>query len=250
MPARDAEATLTESVRSALGQTVGDLEVVVVDDGSRTPVREVLAELGDPRVRVIRHERSVGVAAARNAALAAARAPLVSQLDADDAWEPAYLASVLPCFEDPRIGLAYTNVIIVGHPQGHENYIFDASVHPMDRFPKVAEQNPVPALTATMRTAAVRRVGGYARWLRSSEDYHLYLKLIKAGWRFAYVDKHLARYRWPVHENALGFDRRRVEREDLKMWAGFALRHPVTPGPRRQVRLRAVRELRRLAGRD
>ncbi len=246
MPAYEAEATLREAVESALAQTVGDLELLVIDDASRIPVRDVLAGIADPRLRIIRRSHNGGPGAARNTGLRHARAPLVSQLDADDMWEPDYLEHVLPHFEDPAIGLVYANAVILGHPTGHDTYIFDPEPHPIDRFPKLAEQNPVPALTATMRAHAVRAVGGYARWLQMAQDYHLYLKLAAAGWRFHYVDRKLARYRWPEPTRGLSYDDRRRELYELPMWTAFALRHPLTPGPKRQVRMRLRREVERL----
>jgi len=245
MPAYRASATIRESVESALAQTVENLELIVVDDASPEPVAEVLADIRDPRLRVLRHERNRKAPAARNTALRAARAPLVSQLDADDLWEPEYLEHVLPHFDDPAIGLTYTNAKILGHPTGHQDYIWEPSVHPMDRFPKIAEQNPIPALTATMRADAVRAVGGYAEWLWVCDDYHLYMKLAHAGWRFAYIHKQLARYRWPAPERGQSYDRPRAERDELKMFLGFALRHPLTRGPRRQARVRLRREITR-----
>ena len=245
MPAYRANATIRESVESALAQTVSDLELIVVDDGSPEPAAEALGDIRDPRLKILRHDRNRKAPAARNTALRAARAPLVSQLDADDLWEPDYLESVLPCFEDPAVGLAYTNALILGHPTGHTEYIWEPSVHPMDRFPKIAEQNPIPALTATMRADAVRAVGGYAEWLWVCDDYHLYMKLAQAGWRFAYIHRQLARYRWPAPERGQSYDRPKAEIDELKMYAGFVLRHPRTPGPRRQVRVRSRRLLRR-----
>lgn len=244
MPAYRAGDTIRESVESALAQTVGDLELIVVDDGSPEPMADVLADIDDPRLRVLRHDRNRCAPAARNTALRVARAPLVSQLDADDLWEPTYLERVLPRFEDPTIGLVYTNAHILGHPTGHDTYIVDESVHPMFTFPKIAEQNPIPALTATMRADAVRGVGGYAEWLWVCDDYHLYMKLARAGWRFDYIHEKLASYRWPSAERGHSFDRPAAERDELKMFAGFVLRHPLTPGPRRQVRARVKRLLK------
>ena len=246
MPAHDAERTIGASVESVLAQTVPDLELIVVDNASRIPVREALRDLRDPRLRIVRLRRNLGPAGGRNVALRRARGPLVSQLDADDQWEPEYLESVLPCFGDPGVGLAYTNTHIVGHPTGHDDYIGDPSVHPMHDFPKIAEQNPIPALTATIRAGAVRAVGGYAPWLWGTEDYHLYLKLARAGWRFAYVHRQLARYRWPSPERGMSGRERQHELWELACFLSFAVRHPLTPGPRRQVRTRLIRELRRL----
>ena len=171
----------------------------------------------------------------------------MSTLDADDTWEPDYLETVLPLFDDPAIGLAYTNAFIRGNPDGLDTYISVADVHPMDTFPKIAEQNPIPAVTATMRTEAVRKVGGWPGWIPLCEDYWVYLQLAAAGWRFAYVHERLATYTWPApgHSQSYGADERR-ERDLLKMYAAFVLRHPLTPGPRRQVRTRVKQELRRL----
>jgi glycosyltransferase involved in cell wall biosynthesis len=230
VPAYNAEDTLRGSVESALGQTAGDLEVVVVDDGSRVPAAEVLADLRDERLRVVRHERNRGVAAARNTALAAVRTPLMSQLDADDLWEPDYLGSVLGEFGDPRVGLVYTNATILGHPEGHDDYISDASIHPRDRFPELAEANPVPCPTVTMRAEAVRGVGGYASHFATVADWHLYMRIAATGWRFAYVDRRLARYRWPEPGRGLSYDVRSLERRVLVALAVVALRHPRLPG--------------------
>jgi glycosyltransferase involved in cell wall biosynthesis/polysaccharide pyruvyl transferase WcaK-like protein len=243
MPAYNGDGTLREAVASVLGQTVGDLELIVVDDGSEEHVAELLADIGDARVRVLRHPRNRGLPAARNTALASAGAPLVSQLDADDAWELDYLESILTSFDDPGVGLAYSNCTILGHPHGHEDYIVEASIHPIDAFPKLAERNPVPCPTVTMRTLAARSVGGYADWLGQCEDYHLYMKLAQAGWRFAYVDRRLARYRWPQPGRGMSYRARRHELWEHGMFAAFVARHPHTPGPRRQVRVRTRREV-------
>jgi len=193
MPAYNSEATLRESVESVLTQTVAELELIVVDNASTLPVRELLADVRDPRLRLVRLPVNLGTAGARNAALRRARAPLVSQLDSDDQWEPDYLEHMLPCFEDPAVGLAYSNTHIIGHPTGHDDYIGDPSVHPMHDFPKIAEQNPIPCPTATIRVDAAPAGGGYSVTQWMVEDYLMYLRLARAGWRFAYVHRQLAR---------------------------------------------------------
>jgi glycosyltransferase involved in cell wall biosynthesis len=247
MPAYNpVPAHLIEAVESVLSQEEGQLELIVVDDGSEVPVAELLAGRLDDRVRVLRHPVNRGVSAARNTALRLARAPLVSHLDSDDAWEPDYVSSVLPAFDEPSVGLVYTNATIVEHPERHDTYIFDSSPHPMDRFPKIAEQNPIPLLTATARVKAVRGAGGWASWLRTTQDYYLWLRLAAKGWRFAYVDRRLARYRWPASPRSISYPTPRVERDELLMWISFAMRHPTLPGPRRQVRMRLGREIDRL----
>lgn len=246
MAAYETHATVRESVESVLAQTEPAVEVVVVDDGSRVPIATALREVRDPRLRLIRHERNRGIGSARNTGLRAARSPLVSQLDSDDVWKPDYLEHILPRFDDPAVGLAYANVDIRRHPEGRTIAIYDTTGHPIDSFPRICDSCPIPSATPTMRTDAVRRVGGWAEWLWATDDYHLYLKLAIAGWRFAYVDRVLATYTWPTEASGTTFHGRRMARDELRMWIRFMLRHPLTPGPRRQVRWKAAREARRL----
>ena len=251
MPTHGDEDTLRRSVESALAQTVEDIEVIVVDDGSPVPAAELLGDVRDPRLRLIAHDRNRGVGAARQTALRAARAPLVSHLDADDTWEPNYLEAVLPRLEDPAVGVVYTNATLVGHPLGWTDYMRDLpympdpAEHPIDTFPRIADQDPVPMLTSTVRTEAVKAIGGHPRWLRFCQDYYVFLELAAAGWRFAYVDERLANYRWPTAEGGISYDHRGQARDLLKLWAVQAARHPLTPGPKRQLRRRLLAQVRR-----
>jgi glycosyltransferase involved in cell wall biosynthesis len=244
MPAHDGADTLLDAVRSVMAQTAGDLELVVVDDGSPRPLRSLLTEIRDRRLRVVRHARRRGAAAARNTALRCATSPLVAQLDADDMWEPGYLEAVLPAFDDPGVGLAYANAAIIGHPDGERDYIPDPAIHPLDRFPGLAVRNPIPSPTVTMRTAAVRAAGGWAGWLRGCEDYHVYLRLAAAGWRFAYVHRLLASYRWPTPARGKSGRLRRHRSWELAARLHFAARHPRVPGAAPAVRRAARRVLR------
>jgi glycosyltransferase involved in cell wall biosynthesis len=244
-----SHATVRESVESVLAQTEPNVELIVVDDGSAEPIAHDLRGIDDSRLRVVRHRRTGGVARARNTALRLARSPLVSQLDADDVWHPDYLESILPCFDDPAIGLAYANVGVRFHPDGRTIGIYEHAIdaHPIDTFPQISHTCPVPSATPTMRTEAVRAVGGYAPWLRFSGDYHLYLKLARAGWRFAFVNRALATYSWPQPHRGESYNAVAHRRDTLKMWTVFTARHPLTRGAARQVARRLRRELRRLA---
>lgn len=91
IPTRARPALVPLAARSALGQTLRDLEVVVVLDGPDPATREALERVGDDRLRLVELPASHGVAAARNAGVADARAPWVAFLDDDDLWLPAKL---------------------------------------------------------------------------------------------------------------------------------------------------------------
>jgi len=85
IPVRDAEATLAACLASVLDQDTGDFEVAVVDDGSSDGTAAIIERFAgaDGRLRHLRLDRSLGPAAARNAAIRLARAPVLLFVDAD-----------------------------------------------------------------------------------------------------------------------------------------------------------------------
>jgi hypothetical protein len=82
---------LPRAVRSALGQTLRDIEVIVVVDGPRDDAVRALSEIEDRRLRIEVLPQNVGWPGARNAGVGLARAPWIATLDDDDEWLPAKL---------------------------------------------------------------------------------------------------------------------------------------------------------------
>lgn len=95
--AYNAADSLARAVRSATAQTVRNLEVLVVDDGSTDATAQVAHRLAadDGRVHVLGNGRNGGVSAARNIGFAAAQGEWIAVLDADDAFEPDRLEHLL-----------------------------------------------------------------------------------------------------------------------------------------------------------
>lgn len=110
IPAYNAEATLAETLASVCAQTYRNLEIIVVDDGSRD-MTHALAERaaqGDPRIRALRQDNA-GVAAARNHGIREARGDFVAFVDADDIWLPEKTRMQMDALlaGGDRAGLAY-----------------------------------------------------------------------------------------------------------------------------------------------
>jgi glycosyltransferase involved in cell wall biosynthesis len=97
IPARNAAPFVEQAIGSALNQSLADLEVVVVDDGSTDETWALLEACArrDPRVRPLRRARSGGVSAARNHGIAHARGRWIALLDADDLFLPERLESLI-----------------------------------------------------------------------------------------------------------------------------------------------------------
>lgn len=91
LPTYNRSGPLRRAVRSVLDQGFGDLELIVVDDGSEEDVAAALRDVADPRLRHVRRHGRGGPAAARNSGVAVARGPLLAFQDSDDEWLPGKL---------------------------------------------------------------------------------------------------------------------------------------------------------------
>ncbi|MCZ7419369.1 glycosyltransferase family 2 protein [Verrucosispora sp. WMMA2121] len=97
-------ALVSRAVRSALAQTVTDIEVIVVVDGPDEDTGKALAEIGDPRLRVVDLPGKGGAPNARNTGVREARAPWTALLDDDDEWLPTKLAAQLKLARSATVG--------------------------------------------------------------------------------------------------------------------------------------------------
>jgi glycosyltransferase involved in cell wall biosynthesis len=105
IPTRNRPALVPRAVRSVLAQTLRDIEVIVVIDGPDPETATALAEIDDPRLRVVAREESGGAPAARNIGAEHAAAPWTALLDDDDEWLPEKLATQLDLAKSSPLAL-------------------------------------------------------------------------------------------------------------------------------------------------
>src|SRR5690606_9765500 len=99
---------LQDAIDSILAQTVPDLELLVIDDGSTDDTRSRVAEISDPRLTYI-WQRNAGQTAAKNAGVRRARGDFIGFCDGDDYWYGNKLELQLPKFADaPETGVVYS----------------------------------------------------------------------------------------------------------------------------------------------
>ncbi len=114
VPAFNAARFIETSVASILGQTYDKLEVVVVDDASTDDTADVLARIGDERLRVIRNERNLGQFGAINVGIAHARGEIVAIQHADDEYLPAIVERQVAVLDaHPDAGAAFALDVFV-----------------------------------------------------------------------------------------------------------------------------------------
>jgi len=201
IPTRDRWEVLSRAaLASALAQEQVVHEVVVVDDGSVDGTAERVEALGDPRVRVVRHEHSLGVARARNTGLHAARGEWVSFLDDDDLWSPHKLCGQLDAADAAGASFVYSGGAAV---DGQGRFLFAVSApDPRELTRLLLRWNVIwcGCSNVAARTELVRRLGGFDEQLFQLADWDLWIRLALAT-RSAAISEILVAY--AMHEQSM-----------------------------------------------
>lgn len=179
IPTRDRPDLLRRTLASVLVQRV-PLEVVIVDEASSPPVGDALGDV-DPRVRIVRHDRPAGVARARNAGTAAARAPWVALLDDDDLWAPDKLQAQLGAAADAGARWAYSDAIVVDEAGAVLRIDRGAPGEQLLRVLLSENRVPAGASNVLVKRDLLREVGGFDETMSHFADWDLWLRLASAA---------------------------------------------------------------------
>ncbi len=225
--------TLPAAIESVRAQTRADWEIVVGDDASTDDTPRVLRALAarEPRCRWVRLPRNRGAGAARNAAIRLARGPWVAILDADDAWDPEKLERQLAAVESSS-GAVWSYHGVRLRRQG--DLVGELRPHPRWVTRLLATDGEVIHTSVLYRRDALLALGGFDETLRRSQDWDLFLRLLRQYGPRACVrlEEVLATYQlrpgtMPPHLVAIG------RRCQIRVVARFlardlwAVRHPV-----------------------
>lgn len=179
IPTKDRSRRVRHTVASVLAQRGVDLEVVVVDDGSADDTSAVLG--GVEGVRVVRHDTPRGVAAARNAGIAAATGDWVAFLDDDDLWAPDKLRRQLDAAARAGADWVYASALTVDE----HGRIFEEELAPPpgELLDLLHAANPVPAGASNVmvRRAVLAQTGGFDETLQHFADWDLWVRLAQRG---------------------------------------------------------------------
>ena len=187
IPVRNGKDFIHEAIESVLTQSLHDLELIVVDDGSDDFDYASLCTL-DPRVRTTRLS-GMGVSSARNAGMQLAQGQFIAFLDADDVWFPGKLQAQMAYFDaHPEVGVVFGGFI---RWHADANGVFPATDTLWRDCHGLIEADQARSgwiytrlllgLLVGMNTAMIRRrtyqaVGGFNPSMRVGEDYDFWLK--------------------------------------------------------------------------
>ena len=178
IPAYNAARTVGAAVDSVLTQTAGELELIVVNDGSTDDTARIVGSRSDPRLRCVTTPNQ-GVAAARNHGIALSSGDYVAFLDADDVWKPEKLARQVRAMQhDPACGLSFVTAQLVDdelRPVG-----VDLAADRVDYTKALLIEGNViagSASSAVLRRDALEAAGPFDVDLSQCADWDLWLRL-------------------------------------------------------------------------
>ncbi|GLW96217.1 bifunctional polysaccharide deacetylase/glycosyltransferase family 2 protein [Microtetraspora sp. NBRC 16547] len=204
VPAYNEEAGIEATVLSLVRTDYqGEVEILVIDDGSSDRTAEITESLRLPGVRVIRKENG-GKPSALNVGIAQARHDILIMVDGDTVFEPATIGTLVRQLADPSVGAVSGNTK-VGNRRGmigrwqHIEYVIGFN---LDRraFELLGCMATVPGAIGAFRRAALDSVGGLSDDTLA-EDTDLTMAICRAGWRVVYEERALA---WTEAPSSLG----------------------------------------------
>jgi glycosyltransferase involved in cell wall biosynthesis len=245
-PTYNHEKFIGPCIDSVIRQTYSNWEQFIIDDGSRDNTARVIAGFRDPRIRY-EHQENQGpfeLATTYNRALHMAKGDLIAILEGDDFWPLDKLATLVPCFLEERVVLAYGDRVDVdarGRRQRRktdtarlreglpDSILFNDPVGLTTRYMVLEEgRSLVHPCTVVIRRSALERIGGfqYVPGLPLT-DYPTFLELSLAG-RFFYARQtmgYLRRHQRSVtvnhartiHEEVSNFTTKFLERHSDKI---------------------------------
>ncbi len=188
IPSYNRMQSLPRAIASVLAQTEQDIELIVVDEASTDGTQEYLATLGDPRIRIIGREpdgapRRLGISAARNLGLAAARADLVTLFDSDDVCLPHYVASHLAAYaSNPDVVCVVCSTLMHLSNRSRESTVPDVTLPPrVFEWAVVTDLFPIFAPATSMRRDHALAIGGFNAAMLLADDREILVRLASRG---------------------------------------------------------------------
>jgi glycosyltransferase involved in cell wall biosynthesis len=185
---------LAGALDSALAQTLSELEIIVIDDGSTDETKEVMAPyLANPRIRYFGTDHG-GQPAAKNIGIRLARAPLFAFLDADDLWLPTKLEKQVALFAaNPNLGVVYSRRWLMDE-QGRPLHFPQPPLPRGNVLEAMFRQNFICFSSAVVRRSVFDQVGLFDTSMALAIDYDLWLRVAQR-FPFDYVNEPLVKYR-------------------------------------------------------
>jgi len=195
LPVYNGAKLLSEVIASVQAQTLGDWEMILIDDGSSDSTSEVVekAARSDARIRPFRNPRNLGLANTLNRALFISQGSFLARVDGDDVLMPDRFERQLTFLERHKDIDIVGGAAIVSNETGHKRQVRLA-----ERIAGINDQigfQPIVFHSSTLiRRSFFERYGLYDSSLLRSQDRELWIRALQAGARFANLQEPVIEY--------------------------------------------------------
>jgi glycosyltransferase involved in cell wall biosynthesis len=196
---------IAAAIQSVLDQTFTDFELIISDDASADDSVKIIQRFQDPRIRLIRHERNLGIVENFNRAVAQAHGTYIAQMGSDDLFRPDKLRRQVEVLDaKPDIAVVFTHVDIINrdglpyrfHPLKHLKYHYNQDNHTRHEWLRIFfHKNCLSAPSAMLRKSAMDRVGLYDPRFLGLQDYDWWIRFCLAGYELHVIGEELTLYR-------------------------------------------------------
>jgi len=247
IPAYNVEKYIKEAIVSALDQTLTNIEVIVVDDGSTDATKEIIKfidqERKDIRLRII-HQDNRGLSGARNTGINLSRGKYIGFLDGDDVWHKDKALIQCQSMEiDETVGITFSLSEYLTE-DGEKTGQFLNCSNPRPSLHGMIKRNHIGnGSSPIVRSLCFRDAGKFDEGLRSCEDYEMWCRIIcSTGFTIKLIPEQLTYYR--IRKSSLSFDVNNFLDNAYKAVTKMQQDMPHVP---RKVFTRAIAEHRRIA---
>lgn len=192
IPTYNRAHLLPRAIQSVLDQTYQDLEIIIVDDGSRDNTERVIKNFKDERIRYIQHNQNKGASAARNTGIRESRGKYIAFQDSDDEWFSNKLEKQIEAFADapPEVGIVYSGFYRIEADRKLYLPSDQLSLKEGNIHNELLKGNFVGTPTVLMKKECFRNQRYFNESLPALEDWELWIELSKY-YTFRYIKKPL-----------------------------------------------------------
>ena len=199
MPVYNGDQFLDKSIKSVLNQTFNNFEYIIINDGSTDDSLKIIKSYEDSRIKIINFSKNMGIAAALNDGLNAAKGYYIARQDQDDISHPERFMLQIEYLETNDVDLVDTNFIFIDE---NDKYLQDYEkryFNPDETLSHLFFYEMVHASIMCKRLLFTKDNIQYQK--RPTEDYDLFIRLAKAGMRAGRLDQKLIKQR--KHPNSM-----------------------------------------------
>jgi glycosyltransferase involved in cell wall biosynthesis len=196
---------LDKAMNSVIKQTYNNWELIIVDDNNQDDKyrqetkRFIKKYLRNPKIKYIKHKKNKVGAAARNTGIKNAQGEFIAFLDDDDKWYNSKLEKQVRKISNNNTNVVYTGFKVIDEKLNQQIKIKRAEYN-KNMTEKLCCANVVGTTsTVIIQNNCLKQVGGFDESLLSCQDWDLWIRLAKMGYRFDYIREPLVKYY--VHKN-------------------------------------------------